>query len=199
MTLYHYDCEFLEDGKTIDLISIGIVADDGRYYYAVSEECGYDRRVWWKRWFNRRGSLENRIRRHAWLMANVVPSLPKPYGDWNLHMPDVWLFNYHAPEVKSLARIADEVRDFLLAGESEPELWAYYGAYDHVKLNQLWGPMINHPEGIPMWTNDLMQEWLRLGRPEMPEQPEGLHNALADARHNKVRYEFLQAVAAGAR
>ena len=24
-----YDCEFLEDGKTIDLISIGMVAEDG--------------------------------------------------------------------------------------------------------------------------------------------------------------------------
>lgn len=35
MTRYDYDCEFLEDGKTIALISIGIVADDGRTYYAV--------------------------------------------------------------------------------------------------------------------------------------------------------------------
>ena len=30
-----YDTEFLEDGKTIDLISIGMVAEDGREYYAV--------------------------------------------------------------------------------------------------------------------------------------------------------------------
>ena len=198
MTKFFYDCEFLEDGKTIELISIGIVADDGRTYYAVSEECGYDSRPWWQRWFNRRGSLENRIRRHEWLMANVVPSLPKPSGDWNLHMPKSWLFNYHAHEVKSRARIAKEVAEFLLSGD-EPELWAYFGAYDHVLLNQQWGPMVNHPDGIPMWTNDLMQEWLRLGKPEMPEQPDGAHNALADARHNKVRFEFLQSVAAGAR
>lgn len=194
MTRYDYDCEFLEDGRTIDLISIGIVGDDGRTYYAVSDECGYDRRAWWKRWFNRRGSLENRIRRHAWLMENVVPSLPKPSGDWNNHMPRSWLFDYYNHAVKPRERIAREVAEFLLAGESEPELWAYYGAYDHVVLNQLWGPMVGHPEGIPMWTNDLMQEWLRLGKPEMPKQPAGLHNALEDARHNKVRYEFLQSV-----
>ena len=35
---YFYDTEFLEDGHTFDLISIGIVAEDGREYYARSEE-----------------------------------------------------------------------------------------------------------------------------------------------------------------
>lgn len=30
MTRYFYDLEFLQDGKTIDLISIGIVADERR-------------------------------------------------------------------------------------------------------------------------------------------------------------------------
>jgi len=35
---YFYDTEFIEDGKTIDLISIGIVADDGREYCAISTE-----------------------------------------------------------------------------------------------------------------------------------------------------------------
>lgn len=33
---YWYDTEFIEDGSTIDLISIGIVAEDGREYYAIS-------------------------------------------------------------------------------------------------------------------------------------------------------------------
>ena len=33
---YFFDTEFYEDGKTIDLISIGIVAEDGREFYAVS-------------------------------------------------------------------------------------------------------------------------------------------------------------------
>ncbi|RZL78642.1 MAG: hypothetical protein EOP32_21370 [Rhodococcus sp. (in: high G+C Gram-positive bacteria)] len=27
---YFYDCEFIEDGRTIDLVSIGVVAEDGR-------------------------------------------------------------------------------------------------------------------------------------------------------------------------
>ncbi len=33
---YFYDTEFIEDGHTIDLISIGVVAEDDREYYAVS-------------------------------------------------------------------------------------------------------------------------------------------------------------------
>ena len=38
MTKVFYDTEFLEDGSTVKLISIGMVRDsDGAEYYAVSE------------------------------------------------------------------------------------------------------------------------------------------------------------------
>lgn len=56
---YFYDTEFHEDGSTIDLISIGIVAADGREYYAVNMEADWER-----------------IEGNEWLMANVVPKLP---------------------------------------------------------------------------------------------------------------------------
>ena len=35
---YWLDTEFIDNGHTIDLISIGIVAEDGREYYAQSIE-----------------------------------------------------------------------------------------------------------------------------------------------------------------
>ena len=35
---YYFDTEFIENGKTIDLISIGVVCEDGRKYYAISNE-----------------------------------------------------------------------------------------------------------------------------------------------------------------
>ena len=35
MTAIDYDFEFLEDGSTIEPISIGMVCEDGREYYAV--------------------------------------------------------------------------------------------------------------------------------------------------------------------
>jgi len=41
MTLYFYDTEFVEDGTTIDLISIAFVCEDGRELYLHVD--GYDR------------------------------------------------------------------------------------------------------------------------------------------------------------
>ncbi|AOX05332.1 hypothetical protein BJP05_03475 [Corynebacterium sp. NML98-0116] len=46
---YFYDTEFIEDGSTIELVSIGIVAEDGREYYAVSNEFDATRANQWVR------------------------------------------------------------------------------------------------------------------------------------------------------
>ena len=46
---YFYDCEFVEDGRTIDLVSIGMVCDDGREYYAISSEFDASRAGPWVR------------------------------------------------------------------------------------------------------------------------------------------------------
>jgi hypothetical protein len=51
--------------------------------------------------------------------------------------------------------------------------------------------MIDLPDGVPMFTNDLKQEAVRLGSPVMPEQGQGEHHALADARHNLAMARFL--------
>jgi hypothetical protein len=94
--------------------------------------------------------------------------------------------------VKRRAVIAGEVADFLLAGDL-PELWAYYSAYDHVALAQLWGPMANLPKGIPMWTHDLMQPLEQMPEDfDMPTQ-ENQHNALDDARWNMALLRAMDA------
>ncbi len=46
---YWLDTEFIEDGRTIDLISVGIVAEDGREFYAESTECDLSRANDWVR------------------------------------------------------------------------------------------------------------------------------------------------------
>jgi hypothetical protein len=183
-TKIYYDCEFLEDGKTIDLISIGMVAD-GREYYAVNANAPW-----------------GRIKQHEWLCRNVVPHLPlgrvgsfppdRKIIKASPASPDRYWFDIDrtSPLVRPMRLIANEVREFILAGP-DPELWAWYAAYDHVVLCQMWGPMAKLPEGVPMWTNDLKQECQRLGDPKVPEQGAGEHNALADARHNRVIAEFL--------
>ena len=47
-----------------------------------------------------------------------------------------------------------------------------------------------------MLTKDLKQRCDDLGNPTLPEQPEGEHNALEDARHNLVRAQFMDGLRA---
>lgn len=56
---YFYDTEFIEDGRTIELVSIGVVAEDGREFYAVSTEFDPDRAI-------------------PWVRKNVLDKLPSP-------------------------------------------------------------------------------------------------------------------------
>lgn len=42
-TRFFFDTEFIEDGRTIELISIGIVDHDGRSYYACNRDCDLSR------------------------------------------------------------------------------------------------------------------------------------------------------------
>ena len=205
----YYDCEFLDDGSSISLISIGMVAEDGREYYAVNSDAPWDR-----------------IKQHDWLVRNVLPPLPvinrngldayvraspnvhprptrmrptlgSQTPSPNVHpRPTLVLVDVDTThtQVRPHWVIANEVRDFL-AATPDVELWAWYGAYDFVALAQLWGPLVGAPGSMPKWTNDLRQEYTRLGEPAgLPEQESGVHNALADARHLRVRAEWLAAL-----
>lgn len=154
---YFYDTEFIEDGRVIDLVSIGIVAEDGREYYAVSTEFDPSRAI-------------------RWVRDHVLSQLPPPGGR-------AW---------KPRATIRAEVLAFLTADGREPELWAWYGDYDHVALCQLYGAMPDLPERLPRFTRDLRQYWELLGEPWLPPQARGEHDALEDARHDAVIYRRLR-------
>jgi hypothetical protein len=56
---FFYDCEFIEDGTTIDLVSIGMVDESGREFYAVSTEFDPTRAI-------------------DWVRRNVLDKLPPP-------------------------------------------------------------------------------------------------------------------------
>lgn len=156
MMRFFYDTEFIEDGRTIDLVSIGVVGDDGREYYAVSTEFDPDRAG-------------------SWVRANVLPKLPSPSSQ-------VW---------RSRRRIRDDLLEFLTADGGPVELWAWTGAYDHVVLCQLWGPMTELPRAIPRYTRELRQLWEEAGRPTLPDRPADAHDALADARHNLAKWRSI--------
>jgi hypothetical protein len=46
---FFYDCEFIEDGRTIELVSIGVVSEKGDEFYAVSTEFDPTRAIDWVR------------------------------------------------------------------------------------------------------------------------------------------------------
>jgi hypothetical protein len=60
-TRFFYDCEFIEDGRTIELVSIGVVDENGREFYAVSTQFDPSRAI-------------------PWVRDNVLDKLPSP-GD----------------------------------------------------------------------------------------------------------------------
>lgn len=202
-----YDTEFLEDGSTIMLISIGMVAADGREYYAVNADMD-----------------QFEVQRRDWLLENVWPQLPR-VSRFVDHAESVVASPPHNERldmsvacVKPKWVIANEVRDFILKGydptdDTEwggdlvatlsshvpPKLYAYFGAYDHVALAQLYGPMIDLPPGIPMFTHEIKQliEDAVSKDPgfELPKQGSGAHNALSDARWNMMVLKQLGVVA----
>jgi len=164
---YFYDTEFIEDGKTIDLISIGIVCEDGRTYYAISTE------------FNPKKASQ-------WVKDNVLSKLPPRLANPMYESPRI----YEASRAwKKREQIKKDIIAFV--GEDKPELWAYYADYDHVALCQLFGTMMNLPDNFPMYTRDIKQLCDDKGNPKLPKQTENEHNALADAKWNKQCYEFL--------
>ena len=168
---YWYDTEFIENGETIDLISIGIVAEDGREYYAVSRE------------FNPKKASD-------WVKENVLAHLPLRDVNPAEVSPRIW---EESKAWKTRAEIMKGVFHFCSVEEyGKPEFWGYYSAYDHVALCQLFGTMMDLPKGWPFYTRDIKQWCDALGNPKLPEQGKDEHHALADARWNRQAWEFLQ-------
>lgn len=187
---YYYDTEFLEDGRTIELISIGVAAEDGREYYAINSVAPW-----------------RRIGEHPWLIANVVPHLPM-----TAVLGGGMEIDRDHPSVKLPDQIAANLIEFFGGWDpvhpgaapvnvAQVELWAYYAAYDHVALCQLFGRMLDLPSGMPMWTNDLQQELRRVGvtKKHIPiAEPAQEHNALSDARWVRDVHQWMLKVQRGA-
>lgn len=177
---YFFDTEFIESSKrkTIDLISIGIVAEDGREYYAISTE--FD------------ASLAS-----EWVVENVLSKLPPRPGfstliQYPAKVPVEGVTGIGA--WKSRAKIKQELLDFIIPDKNGIEFWAGWADYDWVVFCWLFGNMIDLPKGYPFYCNDVIQWKNQLGlkRESLPEKPKDAHNALADARWVKEAYDVLK-------
>lgn len=201
---YFLDTEFHEyrvktdNGRyvsTIEPISIGIVAEDGREYYDL---CGD---------FDIEKALQN-----GWLRQNVLKPIYKENHNEEAHD------EFSNERLKYVIQyrgypshqIAEKILDFI-GEDNEPEFYAYYADYDWVVFCWLFGRMIDLPKHFPMYCRDLKQmldekmekDFLLIGgdkalpieniksHPDYPKQ-ENEHNALADAKWNKSLYEFIQ-------
>jgi hypothetical protein len=155
---FFYDTEFIEDGTTIDLVSIGVVDERGREFYAVSTEFNPDKAG-------------------PWVRDHVLDKLP-PLSD---------------PAWCDRPTIRTNLLRFLQRDRERVELWAWFAAYDHVALAQLWGDMPALPRELPRFTRELRQRWEDVGKPPLPPPPTDAHDALADARHNLARWHVIEA------
>ena len=171
---YFLDTEFIEGFKKplfgkrrhfIDLISIGIVAEDGREYYAVSNE------------FNTKDA-------DNWVRKNVIDKIEvQLFQQQNTFAK--YHFNFNLKELlkqfgKSNKQIAEEIIQFVFNKEYQNfkqdrkefhqrtkeygwniktpiEFYGYYADYDWVLFCSLFGRMIDLPKGFPMYCKDLKQ------------------------------------------
>ena len=165
---YFYDTEFIERGSEypIEFISIGMVDEKGQTYYAINE--------FFKQFKNNKELFDKQYKlKDDFVFDNVISKLEDDD-------------KYY----KSL----DEIKKDLLIyiDNKDPEFYAYYADYDHVVLCQLFGSMIDLPEGWPMYTIDLKQIADEIGFDTDRLSQNNEHNALSDARWDKVLYYKLE-------
>lgn len=202
---YFFDTEFLEGKQrlrktflealfatkiytepTIDLISIGIVAEDGREYYAISKDFNLSEA--WNRYdlkeanTNENHSL-NDIKVY-WIRQKVLKPIFKEL--WyekghlqNLHNVSNDFTYYNFKKLIKLygkcnQQIAKEVEQFCkpnetkavnagidaIIGNIDPntEFYGYYSDYDWVVFCWLFGKMMDLPKGFPMFAFDIKQQ-----------------------------------------
>ncbi len=190
MRLY-LDTEFVEDGRTIDLISIALVSESGQEFYRQNSQADFRRA-------------------NEFVVEHVLPQLwPCPRGIAGArHVYGLCADKTCVWRPKRLIR--DElhlwVREQTVSpyagtegtrGTYEPpEFWGYYADYDWVALCQLFGAMGDLPREWPVYCRDIKQYADDLLGPQSLNLDELVpiaqeHSALADARWNREAHEYL--------
>jgi hypothetical protein len=115
-----------------------------------------------------------------WLIENVKPYIQSAPDFYKMNKSDM------------IRKILDFIKPSL---KTDIKLYGYYSAYDHVCFSQIFGKMINLPEGLPMFTIDLKQTLDYFGIPhysKLINPPENEHDALCDAKWNLKLYKAIK-------
>jgi len=204
---YFLDTEFLEGNQktffgktkpTIDLISIGIVGEDNREYYAISKD--FNLKEAWNRYDLKYqitdSGRDKKYKKVYWIRENILKPLFYELSgkDINFHSIDhLFTFKNFKRLIekygKSNKLIASEVRDFVLETGMDYgigphqytpiEFYTYYGDYDWVVFCWLFGKMIDLPTGFPMYSKDLKQTYDEL----QEKQYKGTLHGAPEYRH----------------
>lgn len=173
------DTEFTGLHQEATLISLGIVSEDGRTFYA--EFTDYDK---------------NQV--DDWLRDNVIARL-----DFKQGVPLKQLFlSISRTEMRGNA---DEIREALeewLSSFDQIEVWSDCLSYDWVLFNQIWGHAFNIPKCIYYIPFDICTLFKIKGidpdinREEFAGMTEGAkkHNALHDSMVIKACYKKLMQI-----
>lgn len=211
---FYLDTEFIECAKqrkllgfkvgapvpTIDLISIGMVAEDGRELYLLNADCELQY-AWDNEWV--RDNVLYRIWQEfapAYMRGTSVnhfslksiSAIFKEKGHSKGWLKWAILTFVHAEAYEGWVGTMDSF--FEAPFTDEHSFYGYFSDYDWVVFCQLFGRMIDLPHGFPMYCLDLKQEMKRLEAPDTIKPNNGNeHNALADARWNKLLHARLLA------
>ncbi len=178
---YFIDTEFIESGpgSPIWLLSIGIVAEDGRELYYVNTDAPL-------------------ADANEFVKTNVLPFLPlfrpgypKEFAPLEVIRDRVRLF---CQGWDSIVLTIAPGAGMNPPDATRPEFWGYYADYDWVVFCQMFGRMVDLPKGWPMYCRDIKQMADDLGNPLLPKAKPGVieHNALHDARWNRDAWQFLR-------
>jgi hypothetical protein len=198
-TIYYVDSEFIDDGKTVDLISIGIVCEDGRELYLQSSEFNIDKASQW---------VKDNVIMHLDLCPYIqqppgpLYSLGTLYGAQAQHrkgqcVDQIYGLRHRCPW-RTRAQMRRDLLGFFGFSSGTPEgieLRGWITAYDYVAFAQVFGTMLDVPAGLPHYIHELQAILDAQGITDdmLPPQEAGLHRAIDDARHIKRLWELVKA------
>ena len=179
MTKIFFDCEFTGLRQKTTLISIGLVSECGKKFYA--ELTDYDK-----------SQVDD------WLQQNVIDKLIfNNYPNSGIILSDKW----HSVELKANTNSVKEQLEIWLSQFEQVEMWSDCLSYDWVLFCELWGHAFNIPKNVFYIPFDICTLFKDRGiDPDINREEYGLavahsnlskHNALWDATVIKLCYDRL--------
>jgi len=124
-----FDTEFTGLHQNTTLISIGLVAENGKTFYAEFND--YDK-----------SQIDN------WLQGNVIDNLLFNCYDYYQNAPETFITKINDYHLKASSIIVAEHLNIWLSQFEKVEMWSDCLSYDWVLFSQLYGHAFNIPKNV---------------------------------------------------